>query len=179
VADPITAGIAIGAVTSAAAAGMGGVAQSQQATAESKAAQYNADVLVQQGNAASNSAASNEGASLRRSAGDLGEQAAAIGQSGTGTGGSAQGVMKQSATNARLDALNIWYGGELERHQDLAAANLQRYNAEVYKRNSDTALTVGFGRAGTSLLMGGADYGAYKKYGLPGLNALNASGGTF
>jgi hypothetical protein len=156
-ADPITAGLIIG--TTVASSAMAGVAQSQQDTAQSKAAQYNATALVNAGDAASNSAASNEGASLRRSAGQLGEQAAAIGQSGTGTGGTAQGVMTQSATSAKMDALNIWYGGELERHQDLEAANLQRYYSEAYKRNASTDLISGGTSAGTKLLMGGA--GAY------------------
>jgi hypothetical protein len=171
--DPITAGIGITALSGAVASGMSGIAGYQQNTAEANAAQYNATTLTQQATSASNVAGANEAESLRKSQGELGEQAAAAGEANIGTGGTIAGVEKQSATNARLDALNIWYGGELERHQALDAATLQKYYGSVDKSNATTSLIGGGVGAGTSLLTGAAKYGAYQKYGVLG------SGGTF
>ena len=94
--------------------------------------------------------------SIRKSQGELGEQAAAGGEANIGTGGSLAGVEKQSATNARLDALNIWYGGELERHQALDAASLQRYQELVSKSNETSHV---IGGVAPDLGAGGAKYG--------------------
>jgi len=157
---------AIIAAVTAAAQMASALQQSSQSSAQADAAGYNVAVLKQQGISASNTAAANMAESQRRSAGELGEQAAAFGQANIGTGGSVSAVEKQSATNARMDALNILYGGELERHQAFAEASAERYRQLVYKRNADTQL---YGGIGTSLLSGAsAGYGAY----------LNSGGGS-
>ncbi len=109
--------------------------------------------------------------SQRKAAGELGEQAAAFGQANIGTGGSVQGVEKQSATNARMDALNIWYGGELERHQAFAEASAERYRQLVYKRNADTQL---YGGIGTALLSGASE--GYKAASFAKLGSGSAGG---
>ena len=154
----------------------GGVAsalqQSSQASAQANAAKYNAQVLEQQGISESNTAAANMAQSQRRSAAALGEQAAAFGQANIGTGGSASLVEKQSATNARMDALNIWYGGELERHQAFDAASAEKYQAAIYRKNADTAL---YGGIGTSLLMGASE--GYKAYASAKSLGSGSSGG--
>lgn len=151
----------IGAVAAAASTAAAGVQASSAASAQSKASQYNADALHLAGQSASNTAAANEATSLRRSASDLGEQSAAFGEANIGTGGSAADVMKQSRNNAQLDALDIWYGGELDRRGDENAASMERFNSLIEKRNSDTALISGGIGAGTKLLMGGANAYGY------------------
>jgi hypothetical protein len=145
---------AIIAAVTAAASMASALQQSAQSSAQADAAGYNVQVLKQQGIAASNTAAANMAESQRKSAAALGEQAAAFGQSEIGTGGSVQNVEKQSATNARMDQLNIWYGGELERHQAFAEASAERYKQLLYKRNADAQL---YGGIGTSLLTGASE----------------------
>jgi hypothetical protein len=105
--------------------------QAQQQTMN--VAEYNASALRQQANQVSNATASNEAGVIRRSAAEIGDQAAALGQANIGTGGSAAAVEKQSATSARMDALNTWYGGELERHGLLEEAKLQDWQANQIK----------------------------------------------
>lgn len=174
--EPISAGLLVAAVASAASAAAAGVQESSAASAQSKAYQYQADAQKQAGIQASNTAAANEATVLRRSSADLGEQAAAFGEANVGTGGSPGQVMKQSATNARMDALNTWYGGELERHALFQEADLSRYNALIEKQNSDAALIKGGLGAGTKLLMGGLNFGTYAKTGM--ISGYGGSGWT-
>jgi|ERR1700682_1120043 len=146
----------VGAVNAAASMASGvasALQQSGQASAESKAADYNAAVLKQQGIAETGSAAANMGMAERRSAAALGDQAASFGQAGIGTGGSVLDVERQSARNARMDSLNIWYGGELAKHQAFDAAQAERYQSDVYSSNAKTQL---YGGIGTSLLTSAA-----------------------
>lgn len=56
----------------------------------------------------------------------MARQAAAIGESGIGYGGSSAEVMQQSAIDAELDALNIRYQGELRRQGLKTQAKLAR-----------------------------------------------------
>jgi hypothetical protein len=81
--------------------------------------------------------------------------------------------MKQSATNARMDALNIWYGGELEHHQAMDAAGLQRYNQLIAKSNQTGDIFGSTLGAGTQALMGTTSYLKTGQF-LPGV-----TGGTF
>lgn len=121
---------AIGMMAGAGASALGTASQSQQ---NLNIAEYNAKALRYQANQASRAGAANEESSLRGSALDLGEQAAAIGQANIGTGGSAAEIMKESAANARLDALNTWYGGELQRHGLVEQAKLETWKAQQIK----------------------------------------------
>src|SRR5216683_2699095 len=166
--DPVTM-----AIVGTTAGVFGAIQRSNQFSAQAKAADYNAAVLTQQGVSESNTAAANMAQSQRRSAGELGEQAAAFGQANIGTGGSVSAVEKQSATNARMDALNIWYGGELERHQAFAEASAERYRQLVYKRNADAQL---YGGIGTALLSGASKgYGSYLESGGGSLGSGSAT----
>src|SRR5208337_1931302 len=148
-ADPISAGLIL---TGVAATTVGKVQSDQAAAAASG---YNATVLRQQATEASNVGAANEAMVTRRSAGQLGEQAAAIGEANVGT---QPQVEKQSATNARMDALNVWYGGELERHQALDAASLQRYQQLLSKYNETGDVIGGALTGATKIAMGAANY---------------------
>lgn len=137
-----------------------GIQMSEQYDAQASANKRSATALLQAGNTAANVAAANMATSQRQSAAALGEQAAAFAESGGGTGGTTAGVEKQAATNARMDQLNIWYGGELEKHQDYLAANEQRYQQLINKRSSGwgVALMQG-GKFGGQLASMGSSYG--------------------
>lgn|SRR5208282_2008673 len=169
--------IIIGALSSAAAAAgqgyQGYVAGNEQASA----ANYNASVLREQGNLESASASANMAANIRKTTQQLGTQAAAIGQANVGVGPSQQKVEQQSATNAKMDALNIWYGGELARHQALSAASEQSYEASVDKSNANASLISGSINAGTKIATGAALYGGLKKGVISPGSALMASTG--
>ena len=118
--NPASAGALTGGVTSIA----GGQMQNAQ---QQQVARYNITALQQQANEVSNSAAANEADVIRKGNAALGEQAAAAGQANIGTGGSVAGIERQSAANARLNALNVWYGGQLEHNQYENQANLEQW----------------------------------------------------
>ena len=151
-----TALIITAAVGSATMAVMQGMQASAAASQQSAAAKHNATVLDDQGKAETNAAGANEGMALRKSAVEMGQQAAAFGEANTGTGGSAQDVERQSRTMSRMDALNIWYGGELARHQADSASQAELYNSKIYSANAKAEMLKGYMGAGTQLLMGGA-----------------------
>ena len=181
------AALIIGTVASMAASAMQAFQGYQQGNAAAKEADYNAQILRQQGNQEVNVAASNQAETIRRGQAALGEQAAAAGQAGIGTGGTIEKVEKQSATSVRLDALNVWYGGELQKYQADNAAREQEYQAKVDRSNATAslvggafgglgALGTGIARSkglssygpGTNLLMGGNGYDSmWGNYGLP------------
>lgn len=156
-ADPVSAGILI--TLAATTAAMQGISQYQSTKAQSGMAQRQADILHQQGEIAQSSATANEATSIRHSAGVLGEQAAALGEANIGTSGSAADVERQSAGMARLDALNIWYGGQLEKRGYELEAQTERYNALSLK-NKATMDLIGAGiNVGTKIVTGVAGYG--------------------
>lgn len=143
---------AIGAIKSA-------QAQSAQADAAANAANYNAlasqqrsTVALQQGNA-------NEDAQRRQAAIALGNQNAAMAQTGTDlASGSALDLYKQSATNAELDALNIRYGSQLQAQGLQSQSTLDSMQATQDRRNASDAMTAGYLNAGAAAL---SSYGSY------------------
>jgi hypothetical protein len=76
----------------------------------------------------------------RRARRALGQQRAAIGQSGTGFSGSNESIMAQSSTNAELDALNVRYAGQLERMGILNDVSMRKYNDKVLKKQGKQAM---------------------------------------
>lgn len=72
----------------------------------SKVAQSESNLSVNQGNA-------QEGIVLRQGRQQIGRQAAAFGAAGVGYGGSSQTALDQSAVNDELDALNTKYKGSV------------------------------------------------------------------
>lgn len=164
--DPITAGIIITTVAATAAAGMQAAQSYSTSKAESGLAQNQADALHQQALIAQSSAAANEATTIRRGAGQLGEQAAAFGEANVGTSGSAADVERQSAGMARLDALNIWYGGQLEARGLEQEAAQQRYSALVSRDNATMALIGGGINVGSKIVQGATQYGAYSQKGI-------------
>lgn len=96
-------------------------------------ANYNATALRQEANQATDASSANEASMIRRDAGTLGDQGAGFAQAGIGTGAGVQAIEKQSATNARMNELNTWYGGELERSSLLNQADFQDWQAKQIK----------------------------------------------
>lgn len=177
-ADPITAGIAIGAVTSAVAATTTAVSQYQQAGEEKTAANYNATLEQQQAKQAENAGAANEAEALRKNSTAVGSQAAGFGESNIGTGRTVEGVERQSQTYGRMDALNQWYAGEIEGTNAQNQANYQTYLARVAGQNQTNAVIGGGIGVGTSALMAGAKYGTYNSGGPPALGGFNMGAGS-
>jgi hypothetical protein len=155
--------MAIGGAISSAMQGFAGFTQGK---VEQQTAQYNAAAAMQQGQQAQQAAAATEAQQLRKSQGELGEQAAAFGQANVGTGPTVQGIEKQSATDARLQALNIWYGGRVQGVEALNQARLDEYQARVASQKATMSLVSGGVGAGTSLLMGGAKGASYASTGV-------------
>lgn len=88
-------------------------------------------------------------AARRRSNQVIGEQAAQISESGTGTDGSNADIARQSAVNAHLDAMNIQYAGVLR------GSGLMAQSA-AYKASAKQASIGSIFMAGSSLLSGRA-----------------------
>lgn len=146
-----TAFTAVGAIQSA---------NAQAAAYESQAAadDYNAEVADQNARIARQQAGAREDAQRRRARKILGQQRAAIAQSGTGLGGSNRALAEQSALEAELDALNIRYEGELQARGQKAQAGLDRYSARSSRSNASRAKQSGFMNAGAAVLGGVGDY---------------------
>ena len=132
--DPVTAGIATSAVGGGIMQSIGAVSQDR---AEAAANKYNAQADILAGNQASNSAAANQANTIRTTNQQIGEQGAALAQANIGTGGSARTIERQSSGNARLDALNVWYGGELERESAMRSADLERYQQLINQQKEE------------------------------------------
>jgi len=86
----------------------------QQGKAEKKKHDYNATILRQNAVVEGQQGAQREDAQRRKAREILGTQAAAFAQAGGGSGGSAADIMKQSSTNAELDALTMRYESGLK-----------------------------------------------------------------
>jgi hypothetical protein len=117
-----------------------------QATAALRGARADAGALEGQASTALRQSNRDEEAQRRRGRQQLGTMAATMAQSG---GGVDENVLRQSAVNAELDALNIRYGGQMRARGLLAEAKSLRKNSKFL--------------AAAALLSGGsASYSAYK-----------------
>ena len=100
-----------------------------------------------------------EGLQRRRAGEVLGEQRAAITQSGFGAGGTMGDIVTQSATNSELDALAIRYEGRVKSDEMRGQATQLSAGAKATKRAAGIGL-------GASILTGAASgYGAYASMG--------------
>lgn len=89
----------------------GGAVQGLGALASYQSARGEAQILKDQSLATATQTARAEEATRRQSAEFLSKQSAAIGESGIGFGGSSADLIRQSAIDAELDALNVRYEG--------------------------------------------------------------------
>lgn len=88
----------------------------------------------------------------------LGAQRAAIAESGTGFGGSNAAIVKQSTTNAELDALNVRYSGALERAGILNNVAVNEYNVRSLRGAAKSAMRMRWFNA-ASAFFGGSSVG--------------------
>ena len=160
--DPISMGLIVAGTTAAMGAAtsvMGGMQAAGQANAQAKAAGNEAIIAQQQARTAQQVAAAQEGTQFQRNAMVEGSQLASIAQSGTGvTSVSAQNVMRQTAINDQLDALNIRYQGQLQAHDYGVQAQEAQTAQGIYKSNAQNALMSGYIGAGSALLSTGTSY---------------------
>jgi len=123
----------------------------QQGEAAKEAEKYTARRFEQAGRVASQQAGQREDAIRRAGRQVLGKQRAAFAQSGGGMGGSAADVMRQSGTNAELDALIARYEGDLQRGGYISEGRARRFAGQQAWKASKT-------KAVSTLLGGAADY---------------------
>lgn len=114
------------------------VKQGQAADYNSKVSANEANLSVDQANAASG---------IQRHAGReaLGRQAAAFGAAGVGYGGSSETALDQSAVNQELDALNTKYKGTITGYGYGIQSGIDKSEASQYNLMAGAALLKGAG----------------------------------
>ena len=129
------------------AAGIAAVGSFMQATQQAgemrQAAQiqeYQAQVSRNAAQQASQQASAEEERVRREARQVMGEQRAGIAQSGTAFSGSNLDIMRQSATMAELDALNVRYEGAVRRTSLLNEAEAQEYNARGLRSSARSVM---------------------------------------
>lgn len=142
-----------------------GQAAKEEANARAQANIYNAKVKEMQAGIARQQANAREEQQRRKGRQLLGEQRAAIAESGVGFMGSPLDIAEQSATRAELDSLTIRYEGELESKGLLADAEQQRYESKVNVMAGKNAMKGAYLSATGALLSGGSRYYGYQETG--------------
>jgi hypothetical protein len=166
-ADPVTIMMVASTAMSAVGALQAGEAADAQAKAQADANRYNAQVKELQAGVERQVAGRKEEAQRREARQVLGEQRAALAQSGVQLGtGSAADIQEQSATMAELDALTIRYQGEMAAKGLLYDAEADKFEASANIAAGKNAKTASYLQAGSAILSGGTDiakYNAMKK----------------
>ena len=121
----------------------------QQGKAASNAATYNAQIAERNAIIARQQAAADEQRQRRMGVLRLGAARAAYGEAGVELEGSPLDILEQSAAQEELDALTIRYKGELRGMGAESEAALNRAQAP-------SLLTQGYMKAGSAVLLGGA-----------------------
>lgn len=111
--------------------------------AAEKAANYNAAMMEQEAAITRQMTRANVDAQRRRARQFMGTQRAAAAQSGVGFSGSVADILKQSATAAELDALNIEYQGSLAATGRKRQAVLTRWEGKQARRLANVKATIG------------------------------------
>jgi len=150
----------LGTIMSAVSAISQGQQAADQAESAKNAEEYNAAVNRNKATNTRAVYAQKEDAQRRQARLIMGDQRAAGGQSGLGSGGSIADMENQSAVNAELDSLNIRYQGSLESQGLLAQADMNDYQGSVYGQKADNAITSSYLAAGSSILSGIGKYAA-------------------
>lgn len=142
-----------------------GNAASNSAKSQQYADEYNAKVNDNKARAVNQQWSAREDVLRKQRRIALGENRAAIAQSGLTDTGSVLDMFDQSAIDSEFDILNSRYEGQTQARGFNEAATLDRYSAKVAKQNASSARTSGFINAGSALLSGAATgYGQYKTY---------------
>ena len=135
-----------------------GNAKSAAYKGEAKSHDYNARVADLNAGMSYEQGSQQEEQARRDSRQQLGEQRAAVAQSGTGFGGSNADVIRQSTTNAEMDALNIRYGADVEAVGYKNTAQAERYNAALSRNAAKSAKKSGYLNATANIIGGVTDY---------------------
>lgn len=159
----------------------GGIADANsgagQIRAEADAADQNARILDEKALQVGSEGARNEEAVRRQYRQLAGEQFAAASEGGFNATGSVLDIVRQSARDAEVDALNVRYGAQTEaRGYRLEAANM-RAQSVIARKLAKRAKLAGYlsaGGEGASMLGGGAKGGGFN--GGKGVMALNYTG---
>lgn len=114
---------------------------------QAKALQANAGAYRAEAATAADQGFQQESQIRREGAQRIGQETAAVGQSGTGYGGSNSRLIAQNALNVQLDALNTRYKSQLQKWSYQAQASNLDYEARQ-------ARVGGFLNAGAALLKG-------------------------
>ena len=120
--------------------------------------QFNIKVEKQNAMLVGQQASAREEQQRRESRQLLGTQRAAIGQSNVGFEGSSADIIRQSASSAELDALNVRYAGVLERSSILNSISMREYNDKLLKVQGKQAMRMRWLNA-LSGLVGGSSTG--------------------
>lgn len=126
----------------------------RSAADQASAERYNAEVANADARFAERDTAAKVEMLTRDARRTMGRQRALFGMSGFTPTGSLAGIAQDSAEAARLDALALRYGGQME-------AQKLRNRGKVQRTRADQTMSAGYIGAGTSLLAGaaaGADY---------------------
>lgn len=173
--DPLTLAIG-GAAVSGLGALTSGISQSSQQSQQAAILDRNAALSDQQAGQVYSQGVQREEDQRAQSAQQLGQQRAAVSESGfVSNTGSALDMQVQSARTAELDALQTRYQGILQGQSLEDQARQQRYQAQVAKANSKTALATGVLSAAGAALSG---YASYAKLGALSTAGTNPYGFT-
>lgn len=118
-----------------------------QSVQADQSGQYNSSVLQRQARIVQAQGYQDEAAQRRQANQVLGVQEASFSEAGGGLGGTAAGVVRQSAVNAELDALQLRYNGLLRGSGLLAQSNQA-------KEEASASSIAGAFQAGSNLLKG-------------------------
>jgi hypothetical protein len=157
--DPGSWIMAVSAVIGAMSAMDSASAASSNYQRQASAADTNATIARNNATGAQQAASANEDAQRRKSAWQLSQQRAALGQSGVAFEGSPLDVYGQSVGNAELDALNIRYQGQSQATNYLNQSLMYGEQASAARESAGNAEDAGFLGAATSLLGGAARIG--------------------
>lgn len=150
------------AVASTAVAAYGAVQQGNAAAAsyksQAQAETYNSQVNALNANQAGQEANAREELQRQRARAALGSQRAAIGENLGTFDGTALGVIRQSGTQAELDALNERYSGQMQQRGLLQQSTLDQYQASGARLNSGIARSGGYLSGASALLSGASSY---------------------
>lgn len=134
-------------------------AESSAYQAKANTDTYNAEVAKRNAEVQAAESASEQSRHRRQVRQVMGEQRAAIAQSGTGFGGSNKDIVDRTATLAELDAMNIAYEGQARYQAAMSQSSIDSYSAGVNRSNARNARTAGYINAGKSILTSVALYG--------------------
>lgn len=156
-ADPITLGIgalAGGAILGGIGSIMGGSANAANLQAQQNAANYNAQLYNQQASQAMTTVQAQSNQQARQSREVLGQQRAAIAESGIGFSGTGGDLIEDSTANAEFDRQNILYNGLLQSQGYASQAQQSSYEADIAGSQIGAARTAGYIGAASHLLSG-------------------------